>query len=1627
MDKPRKRRLDFLPNRQNRYAIRRFSVGTASILVGATLIFGVHSNEASAATEDTATQESNTSKSDVLGEGTSLAETTSEAPAVEAAPTVETTDATLATEATPSVEKSAVTSAEEVAPQPEITEHELTAEEYYSRYWNSAYSSNSENQVLNEALPVQPADQTPTNKDDIAQQTPPQNENTQANNSPATQSQDPSSQSLSQADKLNEVHNYLTQNTTLSEEKINEKLAHLNIDVEHMSAEDIYLALLKDLANQQNELTPPATTISARNTAYTNDESLTRSANETTFFAVVDTTANNDVVAEKNRVIVADALANSYIRSQTDATNAAHTLSGRAWVVDHGTPATFANGLTPVPEGTKVYMQWIDKDGAVSPVYQANTTNRLSSADGSQVGPGAYAFDLREAWIDAKGTSHRYNATGGQYYRLWIDDFKTADGNTVTMLRQSGGFFPGSYVNSVTNSNLGQFPLIGTNMQRTGIFMSVIPTNGYTTKDNAQWLNDAQGSLSNPAVTASVDDFVSGKVWSETGAGDYANSATGPNFNNGDIAREGYQVVMSSLTQEGATAYKAQVSKLPQAEQVAAAHQLLTEHPEYISATVTGRTDTNGNYTLRFPKGDLNKDYLYGYVLDNQGNLVKGYSSFTSPLFQTPNNNLSFTPQTAPYYRPARNAWVNVNFALVETIETTLEITDFDITTNPAKRGDVAHIDVTSTAISPLPTFVEWRDSKGNVVQKSQQVTTVEAAEAAGTFTIPSDAKSGEIYTAYIVSGGNDIAADSLLVQVNENAITYQPHYIPVNVEPGKTATAPVPLDNSGQTLPSGTTFERGNNVPDWATVNPDGTISVTPGADVPVGQYNVPVVVTYPDSSKETVFATVNVEAPAKLAEQYEPTSATVNKAFGTPTTEQDVTGAVTIPYYPTDEEQPRITVDDSSTLPDGRTEGTVDVPVTVTYPDGTVDHMTVPVTTGKQADNDKYTPEASRLNPPYLTPTTEQDVIGAVTIPNYPTDGEQPRITVDDPSTLPDGHTKGTVDVPVTVTYPDGTVDHITVPVKTGKLADIYQPHYPGVFVEAGKTATAPVPLENSSQPLPAGTIFERGDNVPDWVTVNPDGTIFVAPGADIPVDAYEVLVNVTYSDGSKETVLGYAFVGEPVQLADQYEPTSTVVNKEYGTPTTEQDVTGAVTIPYYPTDEEQPQITVKDSNQLPDGTTLGTHNVPVVVTYPDGTTDELTVPVTVADTIAPEIPHVVDPVFLKDMFGTANPNVSGTAEPNSTVTINFRTGESYTGTADENGRFSIPVPFEVRDQWKIQDGLNYVISTDEAGNSTRNYFVVTDTIKPVVGTLNPITDKDLVITGGNAEPLTNVVIVNKDGDVLFQTETDANGNYSITLTTPINVGTELFAVFLDNTENFANGSYDAENNKIILDQANLVRQIVSDTTASSAPLVNPVTSEDTTVTGTSTPGETITVTFPNGETGTTTVNPDGTWTVDIPTGVDLNGGEVITATSTDESGNTSEPTNVTVTAVQRPDNVVYTPETSGVNHPYGTATTAEDVVGTVTVPNYPTTGDQPKVTVDDPSTLPNGNTEGTVDVPVTVTYPDGTVDHITVPVTTGKQADNDKYTPETSGVNHPYGTETTVDDITNTVTVPNYPTTG
>ena len=114
-------------------------------------------------------------------------------------------------------------------------------------------------------------------------------------------------------------------------------------------------------------------------------------------------------------------------------------------------------------------------------------------------------------------------------------------------------------------------------MQRTGIYMGVKPTNDYMTTDKSNWIHDEEGPISSPAVDTKAKNSVSGQVWFETGDGDYANSATGPNNNSKDPEAAGYTVVMSSLTEEGAKQYKAQVNSLPENERAAAAKALLEE------------------------------------------------------------------------------------------------------------------------------------------------------------------------------------------------------------------------------------------------------------------------------------------------------------------------------------------------------------------------------------------------------------------------------------------------------------------------------------------------------------------------------------------------------------------------------------------------------------------------------------------------------------------------------------------------------------------------------------------------------------------------------------------------------------------------------------------------------------------------------------------------------------------------------------------------------------------------------------------------------------------------------------------------------------------------------------------
>ncbi|MEJ7528257.1 Rib/alpha-like domain-containing protein, partial [Staphylococcus lugdunensis] len=75
------------------------------------------------------------------------------------------------------------------------------------------------------------------------------------------------------------------------------------------------------------------------------------------------------------------------------------------------------------------------------------------------------------------------------------------------------------------------------------------------------------------------------------------------------------------------------------------------------------------------------------------------------------------------------------------------------------------------------------------------------------------------------------------------------------------------------------------------------------------------------------------------------------------------------------------------------------------MTYPDGSKDHVNLPVTVKEQPDKDKYEPKVTPITKDFGTPTTTDDVTKAVTVPDYPSSKGTPTVTVDNPSTLPNG----------------------------------------------------------------------------------------------------------------------------------------------------------------------------------------------------------------------------------------------------------------------------------------------------------------------------------------------------------------------------------------------------------------------------------------------------------------------------------------------------------------------------------------------------------------------------------------------------------------------------------------------
>ncbi|MCR1897186.1 Rib/alpha-like domain-containing protein, partial [Ligilactobacillus murinus] len=994
---------------------------------------------------------------------------------------------------------------------------------------------------------------------------------------------------------------------------------------------------------------------------------------------------------------------------------AKQTYSGKAWLdTSRGGLDGMGKDSTPMA-GVKVYLQWVNGNGYVSKIYYTTT-----NADGT------FAIDLS----DPNGLEQsKFELAGDAKFaiRTWVQN---PDPEKYSIV-QAGDKIYGFHTRLNRKNESWDFTA-GVNriVNSMVIFQEKMGLEDWLVKPEDQW--EMPPNVDGSWPDRGLSGAVTGWVWYENGdaAGTLANQWIN---DSNDVKATGTKVVASYLNDEvtilidewaaAHKGYSLDDMKAAQAEIIAKYQE---EHGvgSHIAESVVGTADANGKYYIPFrglygaspttkglsvsadkwhtlvsdadinnsnitlwngtalgPLRHINAKYMYVMPLIDNYNIWN--DAFTNNMFQDANSFLTSVGTTSNYG--------SVNFALL-TSQPMVDILNYDTGNNHAFAGD--KVESTVGGLFPAREYqVQW--FKDGVAYGSAQTITssTDGTYKPDLFTVPDDITSDTNFTIAVFEQGestksldNALALDSFIASV-PMADSYVPAYEEVAGTIGQDTTPVTPTftDATGQatTAPTGTKFTPAADadipadikatvpadakVLDPADVTIDettGAVTVKGNALTGKGTYVTPVQVTYPDGSKDFVYVTVNVANDA--ATTFEATGGELTKDFGQAPTPEEILGKVTTNYPDTLNDRPTMAIKEGTTLPDGQTAGDFDIPVVVTYPDGSTDEVTVKVTI-KTPIADDYDVTGGQLNKELGSPTTAEEVAGKVTFTE--TGKTDPiatpagaTITVDDPAGLPDGNTAGVYDVPVTVTYPDGTTDKTNVKVVVGNV----------------------IPITDPTQPTPEGYVrvtFDQGANGTFAADAKTMFDVKVGTAmTEVPVPTVTPAADYLHTGWSPElaeTVTDAANYVAQYKIKDnvQYVVEGGTINKAFGDPTTADEVIGAV-ITGYPTDKTpQPTITVDDPTKLPNGTEAGEFDIPVTVTFPDGTTSTTTVKVIVMDKV-----------------------IDRTNDPNAP------TPEGY-----------VRVTFDAGTNGKFADGASYVFDVREGTPASE---VTVPTIEPAEG---------------------------------------------------------------------------------------------------------------------------------------------------------------------------------------------------------------------------------------------------------------------------------------------------------------------
>ncbi|MFS9375840.1 Rib/alpha-like domain-containing protein, partial [Streptococcus infantis] len=305
----------------------------------------------------------------------------------------------------------------------------------------------------------------------------------------------------------------------------------------------------------------------------------------------------------------------------------------------------------------------------------------------------------------------------------------------------------------------------------------------------------------------------------------------------------------------------------------------------------------------------------------------------------------------------------------------------------------------------------------------------------------------------------------------------------------------------------------------------------------------------------------------------------------------------------------------------------------------------VTDPSSKPTDADKNEPTPKAQTVDKG--TEPKAEDSIGNV--------GDLPEGTTVEFKTPVDTTTPGDKDATVVVTYPDGSKDEVPVkvtvkdPEKTSD-ADKNTPTAKDQTVKPGDKPSAKDSIGNVGD-LPEGTTVEFKTPVDTTTPGDKDATVVV-----------------TYPDGSKDEVPVKVTVKDPEKTsdADNNTPTAKDQTVKPGDKPSAKDSIGNV--------GDLPEGTTVEFKTPVDTTTPGDKDATVVVTYPDGSKDEVPVKVTVKDPSAPatdadkNTPTAKDQTVKPGDKPSAKDSIGNVGDLPKGTTVEFKTPVDTTTPGDK-----------------------------------------------------------------------------------------------------------------------------------------------------------------------------------------------------------------------------------------------------------------------------------------------------------------------------------------------------------------------